>query len=180
MVSVIPFDDRPAALFSLTGDELPDPGECHRVLAKHGERLDGYRVTESIPRGYERDWKVGERTPGVGMLTMFRKKKGLDRESFIDRWHSVHTPLALKTHPVWNYVRNVVDESILDGSDELDAIVEEHFRHQGDLLNPVRFFGGALRMGANMGRTLLDVRKFIDLNSMKTRLVTEFVLRERL
>ena len=55
--------------------------------------------------------------------------------------------LALEVHPLWNYVRNVVVAPVLSGSPPLCGIVEEQFRTRGELLDPVRFFGGWLQDG---------------------------------
>ena len=172
-LSVIPLRRRPIALLSLTGAALPDPGAVHDALALHGDEVAGYRVVESVPRAYERDWPDGQRTPGVGLLTLFRRRRGLSDEDFIARWHGGHTPLTFRIHPVWNYVRNVVESSHFDGSPPFDGIVEEHFRTRRELLRPPVFFGGPHLMVPNMVRVGLDIRRFIDLQTMEVYLVVE-------
>lgn len=176
-LSVIPLVREPLALLSLAGDELPEPPGCVEILRTGARGVTGYSVTEALPRAYDRDWPDGRQTPGIGLLTLFRRRPGQDDETFLRLWHGGHTPLTLRIHPVWNYVRSVVDEPIVDGSPPLDGIVEEHFRDPGDLLNPVRFFGGPFRMLPSMARVGLDIRRFIDLSTIESYLVTEVHLR---
>jgi len=176
-LSIIPFGARGVALFSLTGDQLPDPKWVEELLHPHGAAVAGYRVAESTPRGYDRGWPDGHQTPGIGLLTLFRRRRGLDDTTFLRRWHGGHTPLTFKIHPVWNYVRNVVQRPIIAGSPPFDGIVEEHFREASDLLNPARFFGGPLSMVPNMIRVASDIRGFLDQRSLETYLATELHLR---
>ncbi len=178
-LSLIPFRRKACALVSLAGDGLATPGrwvEAARA-ALPGARVSAYRVTEARPVEYARDWPDGADTPGVGLLTLFRKPARLDSEQFLRRWHGHHTPLSLKIHPLWNYVRCAVEAPVVAGSEAWDGIVEEHFRSGPDLLDPVRFFGGPLWMIPNMVRVGLDVTGFIDLPSIQTYLVRERHLR---
>jgi hypothetical protein len=176
-LTVIPFRREPVAVVSLAGEALPEASQCAEVLGVRGYELAAYSVTEALPCEYDKDWPDGTVTPGIGLLTLFRRKPGQGDSEFLERWHEGHTPLTLRTHPVWNYVRNVVDEPILDGSPLLDGIVEEHFRTSADLLNPGRFFGGLPSMASNMVRVALDIRRFIDLKTIETYLAAEVHLR---
>lgn len=133
-----------------------------------------YKVQEAIPVAYEKYWKDGEPTPGVCLLTLFRRKKGIDFSTFIDRWHNSHTPLSLRIHPLWNYVRNVVEKSLNDRSTPFEGIVEENFRTASDLLNPFRFFGNPLIIIFRMLKVYTDTKAFIDYPSMETYLTTEY------
>jgi len=179
-LALIPFSREPVALLSIW---MPDEPEAPRdddvagwvdaIGATPGERLAGYLVEESTPLAYERDWGDGATTPGVGLLTVFRRRRGLSDASFIERWHGGHTPMSLEIHPLFAYVRNVVRVPVVDGSPHLDAIVEEHFERPADLIDPTRFFGGWARMVPNMVRVAVDIAGFIDLGSMRTWLVSE-------
>ena len=111
------------------------------------------------------------------MLTLLHRRAGLTDAEFLRRWHEGHSPLALEIHPLWNYVRNVVAAPVLPGSPPLCGIVEEQCRTRGELLDPVRFFGGWLRMVPNMLRVYRDVRSFLDLAAIENYLVTERWLR---
>lgn len=173
--TVIPFCRKRVALFSLWTDV--EPAVLGSAVADAGLEVWGYQVEESVPRAYRRDWRAGEPTPGVGLLTVFNRKPGLDDQTFLDRWHGGHTPLTLELHPVWCYVRNVVCATILDGTPHRDAIVEEHFREPRDLLSAPVFFGGLLAAVPNMMRVWLDVRRFIDLGTLESFLTREVWLR---
>ena len=188
-LSLIPFAKRPVALLSLRAEEGRVEGWSEEVLAAVGDegRVGGYQVDEVLPVDSERDWELGRRTPGVGLLTLLRRRRGLSDEELLRRWHGGHTPRTLKLHPVWRYERNTVERRVIEGSPQLDGIVEEHFRSRNDLLNPVNFFGGAWaerrplrqrlrRMIPNMIRTGWDVAGFIDQGSMEVYLVEEFRL----
>lgn len=175
-LSVLPFRRDAAALVSVVPRAGDDDAEAWaRAIGGilGAARVEGYRVVESVPCAYARGWPDGVRTPGAGLLTLFRRRPGQSDEDFFRAWHGGHTPLSLRIHPLWNYVRNVVVEPATAGSTRLDAIVEEHFRSRADLLVPPRFFGGPLAMLPNMVRVALDIRRFIDLSSMEVWLVDE-------
>ncbi len=107
------------------------------------------------------------------MLTLLHCRAGLTDAEFLRRWRQGHSPLALEVHPLWNYVRNVVTAPVLPGSPPLCGIVEEQFRTRNELLDPVRLFGGWLRMLPSMLRVYADVRGFLDLAAIENYLVTE-------
>jgi hypothetical protein len=170
-LSLVPFARAPAAVVSWWSDE--DAPTAHRGFSVHA-----YEVEEAVPRDYERTWPDGERSPGVNLLTLFSRRPGLDDATFFARWHGGHTPLSLRIHPLWAYVRNVVREP-LDGAPGLDGIVEEQFRSADDLLRPTRLFGHGRPLPAlwNMARTGVDIAGFMDLWSMEVFLATELHLR---
>jgi hypothetical protein len=176
-LSIVPYRRDRLALVSLWDDIVPGEAERwnRRLLDLGGSA--GYRVQESCPRTYPRDWPDGTQTPGVGMLTLLHRRRGLSDEAFLRRWHDGHSPLALEVHPLWSYVRNVVETRVLEGSPPLCGIVEEQFRTRRALLDPVLLFGGWLRMLPNMVRVLHDVRGFLDLPALENYLVTEHWLR---
>jgi len=188
-LSVIPFRRDTAALVTLEddGSERGEEGGESRerdaglrwlpVLSDVEGLAGAYRARCAFPVSYDRDWADGQPTPGAGMLTLFRRRRGIDAATFIRRWHEGHTPLSLRIHPLWNYVRNVVEAAPLEGSPWFDGIVEEHCRRREDLLCPVRFFGGLWRMPVNMVRVYADIKGFIDYSSIETYLVTEIHLR---
>ncbi len=188
-LSIIPFQRKAVALLSLwVGDESEVAPWTERLVDVVGRRAEvtGWRVIESIPVESLQSWPVGMRTPGAGLLTLLRRKPGLGDEELIRRWHQGHTPLSLKMHPLWRYVRNVTEQAVVAGSPELDGIVEEHFRDCRDLLQPMRFFGGppgrsrslaAAWMVPNMIRTAIDVGGFLEMSTLESFLVEEFRLR---
>ena len=173
-LTVMPFRRDRLALVSLWDEAAPAAAEARwNALLEAEGAAAGYRVDESAPRAYRRDWPEGRDTPGGSMLTLLHRRTGLTDAEFLRRWHDGHSPLALEIHPLWNYVRNVVTSPVLPGSPSLCGIVEEQVRTRGELLDPVQFFGGWLRMVPNMLRVFVDVRGFLDLATIENYLVTE-------
>jgi hypothetical protein len=172
-ISVIPFSRQKAAAFSVTGNMTASGTIFSSIMGFTG----AYRVEEALPVAYEKSWDDGTPTPGVCMLTLFRRKPGLDDETFISRWHHGHTPLSLRLHPLWNYNRNVVTGSYPENLLHYEGIVEEQFRKPADLLNPFRFFGPALKTPYHMWQVYRDSRSFIDMKRMEIYLTNEIHLK---
>lgn len=169
-VSVIPFSKEKIALIS-----VHDPNKsCWEVLRNAKGYSGTFSVTEALPIKYEKEWADGEPTPGVCLLTLFRQKKGIDYNTFTDRWHNGHTPLTLKIHPIYHYNRNVVNEGVDEALIWYDGIVEEHCRTRKELFNPFKFFAKSGFALVNMVRTYFDVNSFIDYKSIETYLVKEY------
>jgi hypothetical protein len=168
-LSVIPFKKNKIAVISaFTQVE----GISEKLIMENG--FSGiYLVDEAIPVAYDKHWNDLEKTPGVCLLTLFKKKKTLDYETFLTRWHNGHTPLSLKIHPLWNYNRNVVTKKLNESSFPWDGIVEEHFRSTSDLLNPIKFFGNPLVMIYNMARVYFDTNSFLDYKTIEPYFATE-------
>jgi hypothetical protein len=170
--SVIPFRKDKIALISVKSKD-----EENFEIFNDAEGYSGtFRVIEALPIAYTKDWADGEETPGVCLLTLFRMKKGINRQSFIDRWHNGHTPLTLKIHPIYHYNRNEVREVYGDPPVKYDGIVEEHCRTPQELFNPFKFFAKSGFAPINMIKTYFDVNSFIDYKSIETYLVREFVV----
>ena len=60
---------------------------------------------------------------------------------------------------------------------DVRSIVLEACATRRDLLNPTRFFGGALKMVPNMLRVANDIRGFLDMKKTETFYETEYHLR---
>ncbi len=177
-LSIVPYRRDRVALVSVWDEAAPAEAVArwNPLLRRQGAAA-GYRVEESVPRAYRRDWPDDGETPGIGMLTLLHRRRGLSNDEFLRRWHDGHSHLALEVHPLWSYVRNVVEAGVLDASPRLCGIVEEQFRTRGGLLDPVQLFGGWRRMVPNMARVWSDVRGFLDLAALENYLVTERWLR---
>ena len=168
-LSVIPFKKKKIAAISL----YMDSEEAIPELVTHQGFYGAFKVKEAIPVRYEKTWKNGEQTPGIALLTLFHKRKDIDYQTFIDRWHNGHTPLSLELHPLWNYNRNQVESKLTDHDFWYDGIVEEHFRTREDLLNIFRFFGKPHKVLKNMMLVYKDSRSFIDYKRIEPYLVSE-------
>jgi hypothetical protein len=175
-LSLFPFKARPIAIFSVY-DEAEQPSRFTEALLDAASSVSGYEVEESYPVAYDKDWSDGEPTPSPILLTLLRRKRGISAEEYIRRWHGGHTPLSLEVHPLWYYQRNVVRTPITEGAEPSDGIVLEACPSRADLLSPVRFFGGPLRMVPNMARVANDIRGFLDMKQTETYYATEYHLR---
>jgi len=164
--SLIPYRKEKIAMISVHDED----NDYLNILKKAKGFAGSFMVTEALPVAYQKDWKDGAPTPGVCLLTLFRQKKGIEYDSFIDRWHNGHTPLTLKIHPIYHYNRNVVDKGLGEPPVWYDGIVEEHCRTRKELMNPFKFFGPPW----NMIKVFFDVKTFIDYKSIETYLVSEF------
>ncbi|MBN2493496.1 MAG: hypothetical protein JXR96_02800 [Deltaproteobacteria bacterium] len=175
-LSIIPFTRASVALISVWG---PDEGLGARAAGRLSGlpgQLFGYRVEEAVPLARPRSWDPGEVAPGVCLLTVFRRHKGLDRQRFLAEWHGRHTPMSLGIHPMIAYVRNTVLEPLDPGAPDWDGIVTEAYPTLRDLSNPVHLFGGPLRALPNMLRVGRHIATFMDLRSMRNYLVSERIL----
>jgi hypothetical protein len=187
-LAVVPYQRRRAAVVSIW-DQAERAGEVDwaSLLSGPGEELHaGYRVDETVPMAVPRDWADGHTTPGVVLLTLFRRKPGLNDHALRSRWFDEHGPMTLRNQPNWGYIRNWVRAPIVDGSPPLDGIVEEHFREPADLFDPILFFGGAwapyrprarclLRVPGHMIAMLRSVTRFIDMRTIETYLAEELI-----
>ena len=175
-VSFFPFKSDRLAIFNVYADG-DDPSRFTEALRAGAGSLSGYAVDEAYPVDYEKTWQDGEPTPSPILVTMLHKKSGVAADEYIRRWHDGHTPLSLEVHPLWYYQRNVVVEPVTDGAEPSDGIVLEACRTRGDLLNPARFFGGALKMVPNMIRVAKDISGFLDMKKTENYYATEYHLR---
>lgn len=172
-ISIIPFRKDLIALITLENVK-PEV-----IWPEPPEGFAGAFISEvAIPVIHKQEWKLGEKSPGAGLLTLFRQRKGLTESEFLQRWYEGHTPLTLEVHPNVGYVRNrVIADYPNAGScaENWDGIVEEQYNPPKDLLSPIRFFGGGiLRMLPTMLQVYRDVKGFIDYQSIHTWLTSEY------
>lgn len=172
-ISVIPFKKKKIAVLSVWKREA---GFIEDFMKKQGF-CGAYTVTEALPVSYAKDRPDGVITPGICLLTLFRKKKSIDRATFLDRWHNSHTPLSIKYHPLWHYSRNVVERIIPETAEPWEGIVEEHMRTRQELLNPFIFFGNPLVIIPRMIKVYTDTKSFIDYPTMEPYLMKEFIVK---
>jgi hypothetical protein len=173
VISVIPFRKEKVAALSVTGGSA----RAVSLLSPSKGFIGRYLVEEAVPVAYQKTWEDGAPTPGICMLTLFNRKPGIDRNTFLERWHQGHTPLSLRIHPLWNYNRNVVLEPPEEDDVSYEGIVEEQFRERSQLLNPFRFFGPPMQVPRHMMQVLRDSRSFIDLKRIEVYLTTEYHLK---
>ncbi|TYA53823.1 hypothetical protein [Formosa maritima] len=169
-ISIIPFKKDKVASVTIKSSE-----KKYFTELLHAKGFAGvFEVTESLPVAYNKDWDDGKVTPGICLLTLFNQKKSIEYNTFIDRWHNSHTPLSLKIHPLTHYNRNVVDEKGSSNLENWDGIVEEHCNTKAELINPIKFFGGSLKMIPNMISVYTDTKSFLDYGTIETYLTAEY------
>jgi len=168
--SIIPFRKEKVAVISVTRETDDVLG----IITKSNGFQGGYHVEEAVPVAYKKDWENKQPTPGVCLLTLFHRKPEIDQDTFIRRWHDGHTPLSLRLHPLWNYNRNVVKNTITESAVWYDGIVEEQFRSRSELLNPLKFFGPSWKVPYHMFLVYRDTVSFIDMKKIETYLATEY------
>jgi hypothetical protein len=158
------------------------PLEAAVAVAAAGAPWWGWQVTESVPEAYgdARTWPDGERSPGIGVLTLFDKRADLDDETFYGIWHGEHTPLTFEVHRFWLYVRNQVLRAVTPGSPPARGIVYEMVPEDDDLLDLTRFFGcpgEPERLGAQIARVNDHMATFADVAGLQCVAVREWILR---
>jgi len=169
-ISIIPFKKMKIAAISIAVEIKPS---LNIIEEEHGF-AGAFEVTEALPVAYDKNWPDGKVTPGVCLLTLFNQKKAIDYKTFINRWHHSHTPLSLKIHPLTHYNRNVVEKRCSNNKENWDGVVEEHCKTKAELLNPTKFFGGALKMIPNMISVYTDTKSFLDYGTIETYLTAEY------
>ncbi len=173
-LTILPLRGQNLLMVSVLGDV--DTGAFVRALEGPGVEVFGYRVDASYPIRYERSWPDGERSPGIVLLTLLARNPKLGPDEFLREWHGVHTPKAMRIHPMWSYARNVVTARVPEASPPFEGIVEEHYRERADVLNPVRMFGGARRFVPNVREIARHVGHFLDLRRTENYLLSEWHL----
>ncbi|MCX5991107.1 MAG: EthD domain-containing protein [Chloroflexi bacterium] len=176
-LTVLPLKRTGLAMISVWDNQSDRTKDWQAEMAGIGSNIAGYQVTESMPVAYKKDWDDGKVSPGAVMLTLMRKNPSLSYEQFMKEWFGHHTPMAMRIHPLWNYIRNVVESAVIEGSPPMDGIVEEHCRSLRDITNPARYFGGLFRMLPNMVRVGLHANKFLQISEVENYLLTEYYIR---
>lgn len=149
-------------------DGRPTVDQC---IDATGSRWAAHLVTESVPLAYDRiDWPLGERSPGISIVTLFHKRAGLSDEEFFAVWHGEQTPITFELHPVTLYMRNAVWRTLPDGAEPFRGIVEECVPTLDDLLDFDRFYGAggdAAKLRDNMERSMAVHHRFTDMETMQ-------------
>lgn len=135
----------------------------------------GYLVTESMVVDYrDRDWPVGEKSPGVTLVAAFRRPPRLSEREFYRRWQEGHSRLALEIHPFSRYIRNAVARVLEPTSPEFSAIVEERTASVEEMA-PGVFFSGRDQEASDDLASFVDVGGF---DQMRIELMSEYIIRD--
>lgn len=114
-----------------------------------------YLVEEKVEKPYERDWPVGERSPGVKSFFLALRHPSMTHDEMARYWGEQHAPLALRIHiGMWRYTRNVVTKAESPGAPDWDGMAILHFKTAEDLRE--RFYDSE----AGRAAIAADVAKF--------------------
>jgi hypothetical protein len=161
------------AQLSIWVDYLDGRDQIESAISPLAQRLAGYLATESILRDYAgRNWKSGEASPGIALVTTFPKPDALDDETFYARWHGSHGPLSLELHPLTRYVRNMVARVLTPDAPPIRAIVSESVESAAVAGDVEKFYGGR----ENRKRIVADLFSFAELETMSTVVMREYIL----
>ncbi len=163
------------AMVSFWMDNSDDRAGCEEALAQTATSLAGYLVVESRPLLHEPP--VGERAPGVNLVTCINKLPGISHEDFIDRWNNEHRKVAVETQSTFAYVRNAVVRKLTADAPDRDGIVEESFPIEA-LTNPKVWYDcdSDEELGRRVKRMLDSVNAFLDLGPLESTPMSEYDL----
>ena len=122
-------------------------------------------------KSYTRDWKLGESSPGLGLVFGVWRHPDLSHAEFDRHWRDVHAPLAVKHHVgMWDYTQCSFRRR-LSGEGDYDGLAICQFASEEDLRE--RF----LATPEDERVISEDVVKFGDPERLARVRMTEYVLR---
>jgi hypothetical protein len=158
-----------------THDAAAGPTE---VVARLGERCDGYLVTESVctefgqRRGAPRDWPDGERSPGLVTVALVHRNPLLDPRTFRELWYGHQSPMSERLQPRLRYVRNTVVHPVTAGAPPLDGIVVESWPSEEVVADVEAFHDGDLE---NLTVMLDSVSTLFDMDRLRSLAMSEYL-----
>jgi hypothetical protein len=172
-------EDPIAGMIGVWLDCVDERGALEAALRPHVGRTAGYLVTESVPlRNTTHRAPLGQRTPGITMLTCIERPERLTQAEWIEIWHGRHSPLALEIQCTYSYVRNVVARALTRDAPPWAGIVEEGFPADA-VVDPMRWYkadGDPAKLRENLGRMLASVRAFLDIERVESHPMSEYLL----
>jgi hypothetical protein len=170
-----------AGMLSLWLDSVDARGAVEDALGAATARHAGFLVTESVPvENRTHRAPLGQRTPGITMLSLLEKPARLSQDEWIRIWHEQHTPLAMEIQCTYLYVRNVVVRPLGPGAPPWAGLVEEGFPSEA-VTDPLLWYetgGSQEKLRENLGRMLASVRAFLDIERVESLPMSEWVLRD--
>src|ERR1700758_535845 len=99
--------------------------EAIRLLGDQCASVAAYLVTESVP--LPAAIESGTRTIGLANIALLRRPERLEWDTWLARWQSDHTTVAIETQATFVYTQNVVWRPLTADAPTIDGIVEELF-----------------------------------------------------
>jgi hypothetical protein len=172
---------------SLWVDSLEQRTPFERVLEAAAVRLAGYSVVESLYRDYggnqwsaPRSWPDGERSPGVLTVALLQQHPDQSLDEWMTRWHTRISPITEEIQPRTRYVRNAVFRPITDGAPRVSGIVEEAWPSLAHVTDPMLFYcadGDPEKMHANITQMIEEINAFVDLSTLRSVTMSEWILK---
>lgn len=182
-----PGEHTPQAVVSLWVDAYDRRGPLEAALNTVSDRLAGYQVLESMycdygesPWAPPRSWPDGERSPGLLTVAMFEQRPDMDFEDWLAAWHTGVSRVSEQVQPRCRYVRNTVFRTVTPGAPPYRGIVEEAWPSAGHITDPMLFYcaeGDPEQMNANVTRLFEKVAAVLDLATMRSITMSEWILR---
>jgi hypothetical protein len=104
----------------------------------------------------------------------------MDRDAWLEFWHTKQSPMSEAVQPRARYVRNTVQQVLTPGAPVLGGIVEEAWPSAGHIVDPMLFYcsnGSIDTMNANITTMIEHVAVFIDFDTMRNLTMSEWILR---
>lgn len=165
--------------FWLDDADLRGPHE--EAIASLCNRMAGYLVAESTPLANTTcRAPLGERTPGVNMVSLIECPDSMDYLEWIAHWRGHHRKVALETQATFLYTRNVVVHPLTADAPPWRGIVEEGFPTEA-VTDPMIWYraeGDQKKMQENMARMMESVQAFLDINRVESHPMSRYVLTE--
>jgi hypothetical protein len=175
------------ALVSLWVDAVDHRRPYEDVVRAAATSVAGYQVVESLYTDYganqwssPRTWADGERSPGVLTVALLQQHPDLSYEEWVTRWHTRISPITAEIQPRSRYVRNAVYRAITDGAPPYRGIVEEAWPSLEHVTDPMLFYcadGDPERMNAHVTQMIEEITAFIDLDTMRSVTMSEWILK---
>ena len=153
-------------------------GEIDDLVARLGERVEGYLVTESVysefgqRRGAPRNWASGTRSPGVVTVAVVHRNPQLDERTFREFWYGHQSPMSERLQPRLRYVRNTVVHPVTAGAPPLDGIVVESWESEELVADIEAFHLGDLE---NLTVMLDSVGTAFDMTRLRSIAMSEYL-----
>jgi hypothetical protein len=177
----------PAALVSVWVDCYDRRSWIEDILRSASVRLAGYQVLESLYTEYgasrwaaPRNWPDGSRSPGILTVATFEQPPDSDFEEWLAFWHGRQSPMSEAVQPRCRYVRNLVVRPLEPGNPPWRGIVEEAWPSAEHVVDPMLFYcanGDPAVMSANITTMLDHVTKLMDLHTLRSMTMSEWILK---
>ena len=175
------------ALVSVWVDCYDRRADLEAILDEVAVRVDGYQVVESLYTDYgrsqwaaPRDWPDGQRSPGILTVARFEQLPDTDFEEWLAFWHGHQSPMSEAIQPRCRYVRNLVVRGLEPGQPAWRGIVEEAWPSAEHVVDPMLFYcanGDTEVMNANIATMIDHVTKLMDLTTMRSQTMSEWILK---